>query len=341
MHSDSLFKSALRTFLRTFFFIFGLFGAIFLITSITGPFQPDKEGCEITLLPDLEGNNLPLGASAPVVLRINIQGVIGAKDNLTTEMVRDLLLETHKGFFKKDRLKAVFLYCNTPGGTVSDSDGIYSLLKAFKEKYHLPVYAYVEGLLASGGLYIAASADKIYTSPVANIGSVGVIVGPFFNLFKLFDKIGIEGRSLSEGKNKDLFSPFRPWTENEDESLKPLIGYTYERFVNVLTSARPKLSKAKLVQEYGAKIFSAPEAEKIGFTDNSHSSYEEALLELLKAAKIDPAKPYQLVQLKPKKKWLNEFFTQSFLFKSKITHELDLGPLTTLSGNCAYLYLPQ
>ena len=311
-----------------------------MVFSIFAPFH-EKITSELTILPDLNGNDKTLPSSTPIVLQLNIHGVIGDKNNLNGDSFRDGLLETRKGFFKKDRVKAILLNINTPGGTVTDSDTIYSLLKSYKTKYKVPVYAYVEGMCASGGLYIAASCDKIYSSPVSVIGSVGVLMGPFFNLYKMLGKIGVESTTLTEGKNKDLFSPFRPWSETESESLKPLAAYMYERFVNIVTEARPSLSKEKLINDYGAKVFSAPEAEKLGYIDFGNSSYEETLRGLLQAAKIKEGDSYQVVRIKTKKPWASEFFAKSWLFKNKITHELDFGPLSKLETNLAYLYLPQ
>ena len=337
---DSLFKSAFRSFLKSFCAITGLFLAFFLIFSIFAPFH-EKITSELTILPDLNGETKTLSSSAPVVVQLNIHGIIGDKNNLNIDSIREGLLETRIGFFKKDRVKAILLHLNTPGGTVIDSDSIYTLLKNYKTKYKVPIYAYVEGMCASGGMYIAASCNKIYSSPVSTIGSVGVLMGPFFNLYKMLDKIGVDSTVLTEGKNKDILSPFRPWQEDETDSLKPLAAYIYERFVNIVTQARPALNKEKLINEYGAKVFSAPEAEKLGYIDFGNSSYEAALRDLLKEAKIDEKKPYQVVQVKTKKPWASELFSKSWLFKNKITHELDFGPLSKLETNLAYLYLPQ
>ncbi len=338
--SESIFKSVLRSFLKVLFTFLGIFIAFFIVFAFFGPYH-EKVRSEITLLPDLNGSDKALSSSAPIVLQLNIHGVIGDQNNLTADIFRNALLETRKGFFKQDRVKAILLNINTPGGSVIDSDTIYTLLKDYKAKYKVPIYAYVEGLCASGGVYVTASCDKIYSSPVSTIGSVGVLIGPFFNLHKLFNKVGIESLTLTEGKNKDMFSPFRPWNDKESESLKPIASYAYERFVNIVTQARPRLSKDQLINEYGAKVFPAPEAEKLGFIDMGDSSYERTLSDLLKAAKIDEKQPYQVVQLKVKRPWVNDFLSQSPLFKNKIIHEIDLGPLSRMDTNLAYLFLPE
>ena len=67
-----------------------------------------------------------------------------------------------------------------PGGAADDSVGIYRALCEYKKKYNVPIYAFVDGLCASGGMYIACAADKIYATPSSVIGSVGVIMGPLF-----------------------------------------------------------------------------------------------------------------------------------------------------------------
>src|SRR5690606_22323692 len=115
-------------------------------------------------------------------LQINVHGVIGdAKSGIDTKMAQNILLDSRTGDFKNERGKGILLHMNTPGGTVVDSDNIYRMLKTYKERYKVPVFAFVDGLCASGGMYISCAADKVYAGPASIIGSVGVIIGPFFN----------------------------------------------------------------------------------------------------------------------------------------------------------------
>src|SRR5690606_9333623 len=124
---------------------------------------------------------------------------------------RAQLMESREGIFEKSPVVALLLHIQSPGGTVIDADGIYRAIKAYKAQHNIPVYAYVDGLCASGGMYIAAAADKIFASDVSLIGSVGVISPPTFNFTKTMEKLGIEALTLSAGIGKDDLNPFRPW----------------------------------------------------------------------------------------------------------------------------------
>jgi signal peptide peptidase SppA len=230
---------------------------------------------------------------------------------------------------------------DTPGGAAFDSDSIYHALVDYKTKYNVPVYAYVDGLCASGGMYISSAADKIYASEQSTIGSVGVIMGPAFNFSGLMTKYGVEALTLTEGKDKDMLNPFRPWQPNEGVSIKNVMAATYEQFVTVVARARPNLSREKLVGEYGANVFIAKEAETLGYIDEGDSNYSRALTALVQAAGVDDKHPYQVVQLNPPRPLLPQL-TQTIFKTGTITHRLDLGPQMdpALSGKILYLYQP-
>ncbi|MEI6242581.1 MAG: S49 family peptidase, partial [Chlamydiota bacterium] len=218
---ESLFSSAWRSFLKVFFGFFGFFIAlipIIFLSSIfsSGGFPPPKN--EIVYLPDAN-DKIEVMRSAPIILQLEIHGEIG-KDNLTSEIVLSQLLEAQKGIMK-DKVKGILLHMSTPGGGVTASYNIYQILSEYKMKYKIPVYAFVDGLCASGGMYISSAADKTYASAVSIIGSIGVISGPYFNVAQTMDKMGVLSKTLTEGKNKDMLSPFRQWSPEEDATLKP------------------------------------------------------------------------------------------------------------------------
>jgi protease-4 len=323
---------AIKSFLQGFFLTFGILIAIVLgFVTISTLFKPQTTKTTVTILPDLEGNTKILSKKYPAILQINITGIIG--ENIKTKDIENILLATKP----KERIKAILLYVNTPGGGVNDSDGIYRMLKEYKEKYNkIPIYAYVDGLCASGGFYISAASDKIYASPVSIIGSVGVILGPFFNIFDTLNKLGIKSKTLTYGKDKDTLNPLRPWKENEDKNLQKLGNYFYERFVNIIVRSR-KLSKEKLINEYGANIFDGPTAKKIGYIDYSDKNYTDALKDLLKAAKIDAKTPYQVINIQMKKRWGLEILKE----KSLETKLKKLYPCFNVKDNFLYLYMPK
>jgi protease-4 len=89
-----------------------------------------------------------------------------------------------------DKVKAVVLRVNSPGGTVTASDTMYEMLTRFRERTGKPVIASLQEVAASGGYYVACAADQIVASPTSVVGSIGVIFNTF-DASRGLDKIGI------------------------------------------------------------------------------------------------------------------------------------------------------
>lgn len=342
---ESIFISATRCFCNSFAVVIGVIIGVFVIMmglSMLG--SPDilPQKSEIKIAADAKGNRSILPESAPIVLRINIDGVIGT-DALNAANIENMLLDSQQDVLRSGRVKAILLHMNTPGGTVVDSDNIYRLLMNYKTEYKVPVYAFVDGMCASGGMYICAAADRIYATAPSVIGSVGVILGPTFNFSEVMDKIGIKSMTIKQGKDKDMLNPFRPWVPGEDESLVNITKALYERFVDIVTSSRKGLNKETLINEYGAQIYLAKEACDLGYIDVAGSSYAQALTELTQAANIETTASYQVVQLEMPTSILSSLVNnKSPLFTGKIHHILQdtVSMHPELSGKLLYLYQP-
>jgi signal peptide peptidase SppA len=228
------------------------------LSNLFARFAKIKPQNSLLILPDAEGNKEWLSKSAPVLLQISIAGTIG-KEDLSLEQIETQLTESKMGDLRKDRVKGILLKIDSPGGSATDSDAIYRRLKAYKAKHGIPIYAYVEGICASGSFLVACASDKIFASPTSIVGSVGVMwMLPFFNVHKVLEKWEIDVKTFSEGKHKDHLNPFRPWHPGEDSDLKNLLSHAYSRFVDLVSKERPKLTQEKLIHEIGAQIYSAP-----------------------------------------------------------------------------------
>ena len=341
---DSVFRSGMRTLLKSFFGVVGLFLAFVICSifySIISPPPLIEENTTLTVLPDAQGNRKINSFQSPAVLQINIHGVIGeAKKGVTAEDIESILLDSREGLLESNRVKAILLHFDTPGGGVTDSDNIYQMIKDYKKKFQVPVYGYIDGLCASGGIYIASAADKLFAGPSSVIGSVGVLMGPFFNVSETLTKVGIQAKTLTQGIDKDMFNPTRPWKEGEDASVKAIMGYLYERFVDIVCEARPQLSKDKLIHEYGAQVFDCKTAQKFGYIDVAMSSRNEALSALLEAAHIDASTPYQVVELSHKQGILSLLAEGKFdLLQGKVEHSIDFHQ-PKIKDRFAYLLMP-
>lgn len=339
---ESIITSTIRSFFRSFAVFIGFFTAVMLLLfsliSLSSPYI-QSEKSTLLLSPDAKGQRQLLGPTSDVILKLDISGIIGIK-NLTTEKITSLLLDAQEGVLQNDRVKAVLLYIDTPGGSVTDSDGIYRAIMDFKTKHKLSVYAYVDGVCASGGMYIACAADKVFASPTSVIGSVGVRFGPAFNFSNLMQRYGIEALTITQGKDKDALNPFRPWKANEDLSYRNLISAMYKQFVDLVTSARPALNKQKLISDYGAHVFISEEALKYGYIDVANSSYNEAVEALAKQANLES---YQVMTIKTAHNFLLELSQARCSFIEKMSNLFfpsshSLYP--ELEGKFLYLYQP-
>ncbi len=345
MGRESIFFSTLRALFTAFGALIGVFLAIFVaiftLSSLSdGVDTPDKS--TLTVSADANGKRKLLTSTAPVILRVNLHGVIGEL-NLTEEKFTNMLLDSREGALDKDRVKGILLHINSPGGLATDSSAIYHVLKEYKEKYQVPLYAYVDGLCASGGMYIACAADKIYATNDSIIGSVGVRMGPAFNVSKVMDTIGVDALTLTEGKDKDLLNPFRPWKEGEEAPLKDIMAKEYEQFVDVVTAARPQLSRDELLNTYGARVYVSGEAQTLGYIDFADSSYNECLKSLVEASGIGEGKDYQVIAISPASSIFHDL-TQggANLLKGKIEHIFPIGPgiSSEMSGKVLFLHQP-
>ena len=166
----------------------------------------------------------------------------------------------------------------------------------YKKRYNVPIYSFTEGTCASGGVFVSSAAEKTLSTNLSMIGSVGVILGPVFNFSKLMEKVGVEAKTITEGKSKEILPFWKAWDADSGSELVPIAKQTYDVFVDTVIKARKGLSRDKLENEYGAKVFNAPTAEKHGYVEDGNASYGSALTELAKAANIEG--PYQVVRLK-------------------------------------------
>ena len=157
------------------------------------------------------------GTGKDKILLMDISGVISSdnKDSFyTTPGMLATVKEELERAGKDERIKAIVLRINSPGGTVTASDIIYHELKTFKTTRKIPVVASIMDVGASGGYYIAAAADAVLAHPSSVTGSIGVIMLTV-NARGLLEKVGVETNAVTSGPRKDMGSPFRAMLPEE------------------------------------------------------------------------------------------------------------------------------
>lgn len=162
-------------------------------------------------------------------------------------------------------IAALILRIDSPGGTVAASDAIYARIQRFKQNNNVPVIASLGAMAASGAYYIAMAADYIIAQPTTITGSIGVILRSF-DASGLLHKLGIENETYTSGPNKDLLSPLKPASPEQQRIMKRVIDHLYQRFVHVVRANRD-LVQDKLKRITDGRVFTAQRALELGLID--------------------------------------------------------------------------
>ncbi|QRP45913.1 S49 family peptidase [Amycolatopsis sp. FDAARGOS 1241] len=139
--------------------------------------------------------------------------------------------------FGHDRLKAVALLINSPGGAPTQSGLIAERIRQLADEKNVPVLAFAEDVAASGGYWLACAADEIFAHRTSLVGSIGVISGGF-GFTGLLERFGIERRLHTAGVNKSRLDPFSPEKPEDVEWLKRMHGQLHELFVEWVKERR-------------------------------------------------------------------------------------------------------
>ena len=189
---------------------------------------------------------------------------------------------------KDERVKALVLRINSPGGGVTASDEVYSELVRFKRDHKLPVVAALGDLAASGGYYVACAADQVVAHPTTVTGSIGVILVNL-NLEGLLGKIGVRNETFKAGEHKDLLSPLRGATPEERRIVQSILDSLHARFIAVVREGRPKLDTGRLAELTDGRIFDASQALAAGLVDRI-GGLRDAIDVAKKAAGLETAR---------------------------------------------------
>jgi protease-4 len=220
------------------------------------------------------------GASSKIAV-VEVNGIIMSRalDQSGYGMV-EVIKAQLKRAEEDDKVKAVILKVDSPGGEVLASDDISRAIADFQSKPHSkPVVCSMGGLAASGGYYVSAPCRWIVANDLTITGSIGVIMSTW-NYRGLMDKVGVRPQTFKSGKYKDMLSGSREpdsITQEERDMVQSLIDETYGKFKNVVASGRKRAQeknrdKGRALSEDWAdyadgRILSGTEAFKLGFVD--------------------------------------------------------------------------
>ena len=167
---------------------------------------------------------------------IMLRGLISSSipGNVSDSMVDDMRTALQQAR-EDDRVKAIVLEIDSPGGEVTASDQIYNAV--VKARVRKPVVVYMDSLAASGGYYVSCGGKFLMANDTTITGSIGVIIQTL-NYEQLFNKVGLASVVFKSGKFKDMLNGARPVTPEERELVQSFIMKTYDKFLGIVAKER-------------------------------------------------------------------------------------------------------
>ena len=236
-------------------------------------------------------------ASGAIMDGIQPAGTIGG-DSLAS-LLADARLD--------DKVKAVVLRVDSPGGSAFAAEQIRAELLALKQAGK-PVVVSMGSYAASGGYWIAADADKIFASPTTLTGSIGV-----FGLFATVDQALSQFGIHSDGVGTTDFVGLgvtRALPPHVGEAIQLNVENTYQRFLGLVSKGRG-LSMAEAEKAAQGRVWTGLDAKELGLVDE-FGSQDDAIAA---AAELANLKEWQVTPILPeesaKEKFLRELLGSS------------------------------
>tara|TARA_B100001029_G_C14915423_1_gene368909 strand:- start:13 stop:822 length:810 start_codon:yes stop_codon:yes gene_type:complete len=202
-----------------------------------------------------------------IVPHIKLSGIIGNVGKFKQGIDFSGQEEIIKKAFSIKKAVAVAITINSPGGSPVQSHLIYKYIRDIAKKNKKKVIVFAEDVAASGGYLIACSGNEIYANSSSIIGSIGVIYSSF-GFKDLIQKVGIQRRVYTAGKNKSTLDPFLDEKPEDIERLKNIQLELHDDFIKVVEESRGnKLKKDLGIELFSGEFWSGKKAKDLGLID--------------------------------------------------------------------------
>jgi protease IV len=299
--------------------------------------------------PQLQEATLKDNDASDKIAVISVDGIISSQADQAGNTLVDVMKAELDKAKKDDRVKAVILKVDSPGGEVMASDEIYRAIRKFEDSSGKPVICSMGSLAASGGYYISSPCRWIEANQLTITGSIGVIMETV-NYRGLMDKIGVAPYVFKSGKYKDMLSGMRETNEipaGEHELVQGLIDETFAQFKHVVATGRGAAHKKNgdegqpLADDWtnyaDGRVVSGTEALHLGLVDEL-GDFDAAVD---RAEKIADIKNANLVEYEESYD-ISQFFHLFGQSEARSSVKLDLGfdAPKLQAGQLYFLYLP-
>lgn len=205
----------------------------------------------------------PLVKTTDKIAVIYANGEIGMGKGSETEIGTENIVKALKEAAEDDKVKAIVLRVNSPGGSVLTSDIIYH--EVLKAKAKKPLVASFGAYAASGGYYISCAADRIFARPTTLTGSIGVF-GMVPNFGKVADKVGISFDEVKTHPYAGMPEMTRAMTPGERDMQQRGVEEVYAGFIAKVGAGRG-MSTAAVDSIGQGRVWSGTDGLKIGLVD--------------------------------------------------------------------------
>jgi len=213
---------------------------------------------------------VPIQGSITVGKDSSLLGGESASSREISNTLRSLVVD--------DSVKGILLDINSGGGSAVASEELGNAIlyaKQFK-----PVYAVISDVGASGAFWAAVSANKVYTSKISLVGSIGVTMASL-SYEDVLKEYNITYRKITAGKYKDIGSPYRKITPYEEKMFQDILDETHQVFIEHVAISR-NLSIEQVTPWAEGQIILGSKAKELGFVDEL-GGYDDALNDLKQA----------------------------------------------------------
>lgn len=211
---------------------------------------------------------------------VDLQGEIAPDAPASADNINAAL----KAAFENHESAGVILRINSPGGSPVQAGIIYDEMKRLRAQYPTkPLYVVVEEICASGGYYIAVGAEKIYVDKASLVGSIGVIMSGF-GATGLMDKLGVERRLITAGKNKALLDPFTKQDPSQKAFVQEMLNEVHQQFIAVVKEGRGQRLK-ETPDMFSGLVWNGARSVELGLTD-SLGTVDSVARDVIKASDV-------------------------------------------------------
>ena len=250
--------------------------------------------------------NQNASGTSPQIAVVYVNGAIVPGKSSNTLMGNkvvgsETIIKALKTAEEEDRVRAIVVRVNSPGGSALASDLIWNTIRNSKK----PIIASMGDVAASGGYYVSMGANKIFAEEGTLTGSIGVVGGKVALQDTLL-KLGVTTDVVSRGKNSGVFSILQPFTENERAALAAMMENIYLQFITKAAASRNMdLKQMRPLAE--GKVYTGRQAKKIGLIDDL-GGLHAAVLAAKKASGLAADEKVNLLLLPKPKSFLEELF---------------------------------